>query len=63
MTVQLTQEETTSLATSTAKIVEKAPIKEEELIKVTTISSLSKEINDINKSIAALKKKTLREKS
>jgi len=57
MTVQLTQEETTSLATSTAKIVEKAPIKEEELIKVTTISSLSKEINDINKSIAALKKK------
>jgi hypothetical protein len=57
MTVQLTQEETTSLATSTAKIVEKAPIKEEELIKVATISSLSKEINDLNKAIAALKKK------
>ena len=54
MAVELTAEETSSLAASTSKIVKEAPIKEEDLVNTTFIASTSKEISVLEEKLEGL---------
>ncbi len=54
MAVELTTEETSSLAASTSKIVKEAPIKEEDLVNTTFIASASKEISVLEEKLEGL---------